>query len=97
MANYQIKIYLIEPIDGRHKKMLVFSDNEEHARRHASANVAPNDGRVYLDGNLSTCIHIEPKLIDNDLELKSVIIQYNEVIYHLHKDEAEDVIAEKIL
>ncbi len=98
-------IYLVEPIDHVHyKTKIVFSDSAKHARLAASTAhnlvkiisplaTASDMDMVYLDERLSICIVIEPSVIEVDDKMAKV--NYQGKIYHLFKDEAENVL-EKI-
>lgn len=108
-----IKIFIVEPIDkNNYKTKIVFADNADDARLAASkahnATMPPqsvsaydkpfslaNDSPVYLDENMSICIETHPEII-------SVIrdhakIKYNNVVYDLEKNIAEDVISESMI
>lgn len=95
-------IYLVEPIDHRHyKSKIVYSDNVKHARLAAStahnlvkiisplASASDMD-MVYLDESLSICIEIEPTILE--ISEKMVKVNYHGKIYHLFKNEAENIL-----
>lgn len=102
MSGFETHIYLIEPIDHEQfKTKIVFSDSPEYARIAASTAhnlikiIMPKESefeidQVYMDENLSLCIQIDPEILESNERM--VKLKYNEKIYHLFKDEAEDVL-----
>lgn len=95
MDSSNISVYLLEPIDDKNpRKKIVYAENPASARKAAAASNDPID-RIFADRDLSTCVQLEVDI--HQLNNNEVKVQYNEVLYDLIKDHAEDVIAEAIL
>jgi DNA mismatch repair protein MutH len=102
----QVHIFLIQPLRKTNKEMIVYADNASEARKAAAALVSEMTNlpleengipleTVYTDEGLSICIEADPEIIK--VSNGSVRVKYNEVIYDLNKNNAEQVIAENIL
>lgn len=100
----KIHIFLVQPLDAkRYKEMIVYADNEKQARAAAALvashhlaeladGIAPDS--IYLNNDMSICIEIEPTHLQVGSDLKTVQVEYEEVIYHLKKDVAQSVVVE---
>lgn len=105
MTEPEIRIFIIEPINkNKYKTKIIYADSENEARAGASkidstwipADQAAKHSSVYKDLGRSICIEVEPEIKQVDLNAKMVKIKYNDVIYDLKKDIAENVISESI-
>ena len=86
MSKLQISVFLIEPIGTDYKKIIVYSDNCESARKAA----ADKFDTLYLDKNLSACTPVDQKnIIEVDEKNNWVKLEYGEVKYELFKDKPE--------
>lgn len=95
MTPNNITIFLVEPLDKKkHKARLVYADNEHHARN-AAANTN-DDPSIYLHHGMSICIPVESDVLEVDPASKIVTVNYRDVIYHLNKDVAQDLISDSI-
>jgi hypothetical protein len=105
--NSQTHIFLVQPLNKHiYKEMIVYSDSEQNARKAAALaenpKKVPNTTNefsaetVYLDRGMSICIEIEPVLVKLENKTDCVRVQYNEVMYDLKKNSAQEVIAENI-
>ena len=105
--NSQMHIFLIQPLDKHsYKEMIVYADTEQDARKAAAS--AVNSERVptptsefpaetvYLDTGMSICIETKPDIIKPLNNSDGVRIKYNEVMYDLKKNVAQEVIAENL-
>lgn len=100
VMNSQIHIFLVQPLDKSiSKEMIVYADTEQQARTAAAlaADFGKNTDSIYLDGGMSICIETDSDLLKVENTLERVQVKYNEVMYDLKKDEAQEVIAENIL
>lgn len=97
MKGEEIHVYLLEPIDDKNpKKKLVYSEDPASARKASAISDDPYD-RIFGDRDLSTCIQVEVKLITIKANGQQVKVEYNEIIYDLIKDKAQDILASEVL
>lgn len=106
--NSQIHIFLVQPLSKHiYKEMIVYADTEQHARSAAALTENPervptpanefSAETVYLDIGMSICVEVKPDIIKLENNSNCVRIQYNEVMYDLKKNVAQEVIAENVL
>jgi len=104
MSSLPIKIFLVQPFNPAFKEMIVYADNEQEARQaaglmsKAATQEHFSEDNVYDNTELSICIQTDnPQILKQDTATKHVTVQYNEVLYDLTKNQAQEVIAVKIL
>lgn len=92
------KIFLIEPLEKKYKKIIVYSDSPENARLAAKHKYHPqikksnelifsDEKLVYLNPNFSICREINPQIISIDSALNAIKIQYEGVEYKIVKNQ----------
>ncbi|HVE44213.1 MAG TPA: hypothetical protein VNC84_03650 [Gammaproteobacteria bacterium] len=105
MIDFQVKIFLIIPIDKKYKAKIVYADDEGDARNFANAEENPagsptppdyqlpeNHDNTYKDKSLSTCEQIFPKIIESHSSILGALdIEYKGKRYYLIKGDAVDI------
>lgn len=113
MDESSIKIFIVEALNKIQYPVtkIIYADNEDEARRSASISQNPDTesvpplnrfgtypegyDSVFMDKGMSLCLEVTPKILaTSHLRIK---IKYNDVIYDLEKNVAEDVLSDSFV